>query len=156
MRPAAAIVLAVLVSFVPVRPIRAADDANVATVGDRKITRAELEEHVRPKLLEIENERYEALHDGLDEMVAEELEKQEAKARGTTVKDLETQEIAAKVSTPTDPEVQKLYDENKSQLGNQTLEQVKPRILEYIHQQKTEERRAAFIGELKKKHKTTI
>jgi protein-disulfide isomerase len=137
-------------------PVRAADDANVATVGDRKITRAELEEHVRAKLIEIENERYEALHDGLEEMVAEELEKQEAKARGTTVANLETQEIAAKISTPTDADVQKVYDENKKQLGSQTLDQVKPRILEYLSQQAQAERHAAFIEELKKKHKTTI
>src|SRR5690242_18170426 len=57
------------------------DASGVATVGDRTITRAELEEHVRPKLIEIDNERYEALHEGLDELIAEELEKREAKSR---------------------------------------------------------------------------
>src|SRR5439155_6922541 len=41
------------------------DGTKVATVGDRTITRAELEEHVRPKLIEIDNQRYEALREGL-------------------------------------------------------------------------------------------
>jgi protein-disulfide isomerase len=128
----------------------------VATVGQRTITRAELEEHVRPKLIEIENEKYEALREGLDELVAEELEKQEAKARGVTVDDLQRQEIGAKVAAPTDDEIQKVYDENKAQLGGQTLEQIKPRIVEYLKQQKTDQRRAAFIEELKKKYKTSV
>src|SRR6476661_11017870 len=67
----------------------AGTSSKVATVGQRTITRAELEEHVRPKLIEIESEKYEALREGLDELVAEELEKQEAKARGVTVDDLQ-------------------------------------------------------------------
>src|SRR5437764_10038738 len=123
------------------------DASGVATVGDRTITRAELEEHVRPKLLEIDNERYEALHEGLDELIAEELEKREAKARNITTEQLEKQEITDKTPTPSDAEVQKLYDENKAQLGGQTLEQVKPRIVEYLKEQQSETRRQAFIGE---------
>ena len=59
---------------------RAADDV-AATVGSTPITRAELEKHVKPKLIEIDNERFEALKEGLDELVAEELFKQEAAAR---------------------------------------------------------------------------
>src|SRR5215471_2877078 len=90
-----------------------ADASGVATVGDRTITRAELEEHVRPKLIEIENERYEAMREGLDELIAEELEKREAKARGISTDDLEKQEITDKTPTPSDAEVQKLYDDNK-------------------------------------------
>ena len=43
----------------------------VATVGSRTITRGELETQVRAKLIEIDNQRYEALKDGLDEMIAE-------------------------------------------------------------------------------------
>src|SRR5262245_24116344 len=53
----------------------------VATVGGQQITRTQLEDHVKAKLVEIESERYQALHDGLDDMIADELFKQEAKAR---------------------------------------------------------------------------
>jgi protein-disulfide isomerase len=161
MRAASALALAaVAASLGMTSPSRAAEPAatggKVATVGQRTITRAELEEHVRPKLIEIENEKYEALREGLDELVADELEKQEAKARGITVDDLQRQEVGAKVAAPTDEEIQKLYDENKAQLGGQTLDQIKPRIVEYLKQQKTDQRRAAFIEELKKKYKTTV
>jgi protein-disulfide isomerase len=134
----------------------AGDAGKVGTVGDRTITRAELEEHVRAKLIELDNQRYEALREGLDEMMADELIKQEAKARNTTPDALKKQEITDKVAEPTDAEIQKVYDDNKAQLGSQTLEQLKPRIVEYLKQQKAEQRRLAFIEELKKKHKTTV
>jgi protein-disulfide isomerase len=165
MRAASALALAAVVaSLATTSPSRAAGEKpaaagngdKVATVGTRTITRAELEDHVRPKLVEIESEKYEALRDGLDELIADELEKQEAKARGTTVDELQRQEVAAKIAPPTDEEVQKVYDENKAQLGGQTLEQIKPRIVEYLKQQKTDQRRTAFIEELKKKYKTTV
>jgi hypothetical protein len=58
---------------------RAADDV-AATVGSTAITRAELEKRVKAKLIEIDNERFEALKEGLDELVAQELLKQEAAA----------------------------------------------------------------------------
>jgi protein-disulfide isomerase len=128
----------------------------VATVGGRTITRAELETHVRPKLIEIENERYEALREGLDEMIAEELIKQEAKARGITPQALEKEEVEAKVTEPTEDEIQKVYDENKAQLGGQTLEQTKPRIVAYLKQEKAEARRDAYLEELKGKYKTAV
>ena len=154
------LVVAALASSLGVVPVtRAAEDAKsatVATVGGHAITRAQLEEHVRAKLIEVENQRYEALRDGLDELIAEELLKEEASARKITPAELEKQEVAAKVTEPTDDEVQKVYDANKAQLGGQTLEQIKPRIVEYLKQQKAEERRQAFIGELKAKYKTTV
>jgi len=128
----------------------------VATVGSQAITRTQLEDHVRAKLIEIDNERYEALSQGLEDMVADELMKQEAKARGVTPEALTQTEIAAKIPEPTDAEVQKVFDDNKAQLQGQTLEQIKPRIVEYLKNQKSEARRQAYIGELKQKYKTTI
>ena len=128
----------------------------VATVGGAAITRAQLEEHVRPKLIEIENARYEALREGLDELIGEKLLAQEAKARGITPEALEQQEIAAKVAEATDADIQKVYDDNKSQLGGQTLEQVRPRIVEYLKQQRETERQEAYLGELKAKYKATV
>ena len=152
--PLVVAVLAVSLGIVPA--VRAADDGKVATVGEHAITRAQLEQHVRPKLIELENQRYETLREGLDELIAEELVKQEASARKTTPAELEKQEVAAKVAEPTDDEVQKVYDANKGQLGSQTLEQIRPRIVEYLKQQGMERRRQAFVDELKKTHKTTV
>ena len=128
----------------------------VATVGDKKITRAQLEDEIRAKLIELDNQRYDALREGLDGMIAQELLKREAAARGTTPEALTTEEIEKKAPEPSDADIQKVYDENKAQLGGQTLEQIKPRIVQYLKGQKQDERRTAFIAELKKKYPTSV
>jgi protein-disulfide isomerase len=127
-----------------------------ATVGSTAITRAELEKHVKPKLIEIDNERFEALKEGLDELVAQELLKQEAAAQKMTPEQLEQKEVAAKAGEPTDAEIQQVYDANKAQLQGQTLDAVKPRIVEFLKEQKGGTRKAQYIDELKAKYKTVV
>ncbi len=127
----------------------------LAKVGDKVFTRADIEQRIKPKLIEIEAQKYEALREGLDEAVAEELFKLEATSRKITPEQLEKDEIDAKVPTPSDADIQKVYDENKEELQGQSLDQVKPQIIEYLKGEKEQVRRAAFIEELKKKYKTT-
>jgi len=136
--------------------VASATDDVAATVGSASISRAELDKHVKPRLIEIDNERFEALKEGLDEMVAAELMKQEAAARKITPEQLEQQEITAKVTDPTDAEVQQVFDANKAQLQGQALEAVKPRIVEFLKEQKGGARKAQFIEELKAKYKTVV
>jgi len=128
----------------------------VATVADTPISRETLEQHVKPKLIEVDNQRYEVLSEGLDELISEQLIEKEAKSRNVTSEQLVATEVTAKVGEPTDAEVQKVYDDNKAQLQGQTLDQVKPRIVEYLKQQKAAERQEAFITELKGKYKTSV
>ena len=150
MRFILAIVTVLATTILPV----AAED--VATVGGTAISRETLEKHVKAKLIEIDNERYEALKEGLDELVGEELLTQEAKARNVTPDALVKEEIIGKIAAPTDAEVAEVYEANKAQLGGQTLEQVKPRIVAFLSQQKAGERRLQYLEELKKKYATTI
>lgn len=128
----------------------------VATVGTTSIDRAALEKHVKAKLIEIDNERYEALKDGLDEMVGEELFTQEAKARNITVEALVKAEVTDKITAPGDDEIKKVYDENKEALNNAPLDQVKDKIVQYLKGQRAGQRQQAFTDELKKKYPTKI
>ena len=137
-------------------PAFAAAESPVATVGSRAISRAELEQHVRSQLLEIERQRYGALREGLDELIGNELLAQEAKARGISAEALAKQEIENKVGAPADEEIQKLYDDNKAQLGNQAFDSLKPRLVAYLQQQRAAARREAFLGELRGKYKTVV
>jgi protein-disulfide isomerase len=146
-------VLVVLSLFVAAAPAVA---ETVATVGGTPITREQLESEVKPQLIEIDNQRYEVLKGGLDEIVATKLFELEAKKRGVTVEELVKVEVADKVPAPTDAAVQQLYDQNKAQLGQATLEQVKPRIVEFLNQLGAAERQGAFVEELKKSYPTTI
>lgn len=130
-------------------------ESAMATVESRTITAKEVEKHVRGRLVQLENERYQALKAGLDELVAEELLAQEAKARGVLVEELVRQEVDSKVSDPTDAEVQKFATENKDRLGG-SLEQMRPLIVSYLKDLRKQDRRATFLAELKKKYKTTV
>lgn len=148
-------ILATLV-FVSLAAAAMAADAPVAVVGGDPITRDQLEKHVKAQLIEVENQRYEVLSSGLDELIAERLFEKEAKARGKTVEQLLADEVTAKVAAPSDSEIQRVYDDNKAQLGGQTLEQIKPRIVDYLKDQKEGERREAFVKELRAKYPTTV
>jgi protein-disulfide isomerase len=150
-----ALALATSMGVVPAAGAAGSGDV-LATVNGQPITASEVEDRVRPKLIEIDNERYEALKEGVDEVVADKLVEAEAKAKGMTSEALEKAEVDGKVTPPTDAEIQKVYDDNKQALGGQTLEQVKPRIVAYLAQTKRAERYEQFIDELKKKYKTTI
>src|SRR5262245_32485769 len=77
----------------------------VATVADTPITREALEQHVKPKLIEVDNQRYEVLSEGLDELISEQLIEKEAKARNVTSEQLIATEVTAKIAAPTDAEV---------------------------------------------------
>jgi protein-disulfide isomerase len=128
----------------------------VATVAGESISRDDVEKRVRPQLIELENNRYEVLEQGLNEAIAEKLLEKEAKSRSVSIDDLRKTEVEAKVPQPTDDDIQKLYDQNKAQLGGQTLEELKPKIQQYLVGQAAATREGAYIEELKKKYATTV
>ena len=100
--------------------------------------------------------RYEALKDGLDELVSEELMNQEAKARSITPEALMKAEVIEKITAPTDDEIKKVYEENKEALQNAPLDSVKTKIVDYLKTQRSGQRQQAFVDELKKKYPTKV
>jgi len=135
---------------------RAADDDVVARIGETKITRAELDKEVRSQLIELDNQRYEMLKSGLDRMVGEKLFVAEAKARGITVDQLVQTEIKAKVKAPTDEEISQVYEASKEELGEATLEQVKPQIVQYLNQRQEAMATRELVDSLRAKYKPEI
>src|SRR6185436_11542850 len=133
-----------------------AADAPVATVGNKPISKAELEKRVAAQLMEVDQQRYEVMREGLEALIAESLIEQEAAALKMKPEDLVKQQIQSKVAPATDAEIQQVYEENKQQLGGATLDQVKDRIVEYLGAQKMEQRRQEYLTELKKKYKTSV
>jgi protein-disulfide isomerase len=134
---------------------RAADPA-VATVGGKTITQSELDKHVKQRMVAIEQQKYEAMREGLEELIDKELMAQEAKARGTTVEALEKVEVKDKVAQPSDADIQELYDANKEELGGEPLEKVKPRLVEFLQQMEEGKLHGVLISQLKSKYKTSI
>ncbi len=127
----------------------------VATVGSTNISREDLDKHVSSKISALEDQRFEILNQGVEELITQQLVEMEAKTRGVTVEELGKKEIEAKIKEPTDAEIKKVYEENKEDLEGATLESVKQQLVDYIKQNKQGELGQKFIAELKKKYKTT-
>ena len=128
----------------------------VAKVGDQEISRSELEARLKPKLIEIENNRYQTLRQGLEELIAEKLMAMEAEARGKTVVDVQNEEIFSKVAEPSEDEIQRVFDTNKAQLKDKTLEDVRPQIVQYLQKRTASTMYQLFVGELKTKYGTKL
>lgn len=151
--------LALALSFTLPLAAQAADGGPtevVAVIGTVTITRGDLEKSVKAQLIEKDNERYEILEEGLNNMVSEKLLEMDAKAKGKTVEEYQKEIMSAPVPDPTDAEVQKVYDDNKEQLGGKSLDEVKGRIVEYLKNQARAQKAQALLAELKAKYTPVI
>ncbi len=128
----------------------------VATVGETSITRGELEKSVKSQLIEVDNQRYEILEDGLNNIVSEKLLSLEAQAQGKSVEEFQKELMQASVEEPSAEIVQKVYDENKEQLGGKPLEEVRGRIVEFLKNQERAKKAQALLASLRAKYPTSI
>jgi hypothetical protein len=123
----------------------------VAQIGERKITLAELDAKAQADNFEAFQKLYDARRTSLYGMIDEMLIAEEAKSRGTTPDALLQQEVQAKVVNPTDEEIAAFYEQNKARVGGQTLEQVKPRITQFLSGQRQNDARQRFVEQLRSK-----
>jgi protein-disulfide isomerase len=128
----------------------------LATVGKKTIERADVEKAVKSQLVEVDNQRYTVMKNGVDQLVAEALFAQEATARGVTVEQLQQTEIVDKIKQPSDAEIKQVFDDNKEQLGDTPLEQVKQQISEYLMRKAVQTQRQALIDSLRAKYPTKV
>lgn len=146
-----------LVAFVAVSSAaQAAEEGVVARIGDEQIRLEQLEKEVRSQLIEIDNARYEALKNGLDRMVADRILATEAKARGVTTEELLASEVKSKINEPTEEEIASVYEASKSELGDATLEQVRPQIIQFLAQRQEAVATRDFVEKLRAKYKPQI
>ncbi len=136
-------------------PLAAAADP-VAKIGDREISKKELEDSVRAQLIEIENNRYEILETGLDEMVTFDLLTREAEARSITVEELQEAEITSKLAPPSEEEIQRIYEENQGRLEGKALDDVREMIVSYVQQRDAKNLAMTFLDGLKTKYGVKI
>lgn len=80
----------------------------------------------------------------------------EAKARKITPDELYQKEVKEKVSDPTDEQVKKVYELNKATLGGQTLEEVRPQIVNFLRREPEQKIFNKFIASLRTKYKVTF
>lgn len=129
--------------------------AVAATVAGSAISLDEVEDLVRPQLMDLRAREHQLKSQALEALIGRALIEKEALARGVTPDALERTEVAARVSV-TDAEVQAVYAVNKARFSGtseaEALQQIRSRLL----QQRQAERRSAFASELRAKHEVAV
>jgi len=133
----------------------------LAVVNDVTISATDIEDQVnaaitkdpdpylRAYYLDPQKETREARQRALDARVNSMLIAAEAKKRGKSSDEILQTEINSRVLAPTDQEIKATYDANRDQLGTATLESVRPDIINFIRNQRSQDLYAALINRLK-------
>jgi protein-disulfide isomerase len=129
----------------------------VATVGSTSITLAQVDEKALQQpasnfgSAKLSQALYDARRAAVDDLVADVLLAQEAKARGTDTSALVDKEITSKVSQVNDEEIAQWYQANKARVGGASLDQVRQPIRKYLLQERTDTVREQFLDTLRAK-----
>lgn len=128
-----------------------AEDGVLAMVGDVAITEAEVEELMAAQLMRVQQERYDLMKQGVDQLAADRLLEAEARQRSISVEELVAKEIEAMVTAPTDEEIDAFYEERKARI-RQPKEEVSGQIRDYLIQQRESEVHSRLVTQLKQEH----
>ncbi len=129
---------------------KSGDDSIVAKVGDAVITNAELEKEIAKRDAKAFQAYYDAKRKVLDQVITQRLIDAEILKRGITESELQT-EMTSDVAPVTEAEVQAFYKQNQARMGASTLEQVGPKIMQRLTNQRRASALSDFIADLKKK-----
>jgi predicted DsbA family dithiol-disulfide isomerase len=128
---------------------KAASGADVAaTVAGTPIGLAEVDDLIRPQLMELRAREQQLRSQALDVLIGRALIEKEASARGMTPEALDQLEVKAKVHVA-DAEVATIYASNKSRFSNTTEAAALEQIRSALGAQRENERRTAYARELR-------
>jgi len=138
--------------------LRTADQ--VAVVDGKSVTYGEVEKEQGGKLAQAEvkalTELYDVRRNAVEQYVTKRLLEQEAKAKGQTLEQWFDKDLLGMVPAPSDEEMKKFYEQNKSQMGGKSYDEIKERIATYLKQQKGRDQLTKVVDDLKQKHGVQI
>jgi protein-disulfide isomerase len=138
-------------------PRQMAPNDVIATVGSTSITLAQVDEKALQQpatsfgSVKLSQALYEARRGALDDLVANALLDQEAKARGTNREAVIEKEITARIQNVSDADVSNWYEANKARVQNAPFEQVRQPIKNYLMQQRMGVVREEYLDSLRAK-----
>jgi protein-disulfide isomerase len=127
----------------------------VATVAGTPIELSEVDELVRPQLIELKVREHQLRSQALDVLITRTLIEKEAEARGVAPDELDRSEVVAKVSV-SDDELRSVYAANKARLGNKSEAEGMAQVRQALLQQRQSERRNAFAKELRGRYDVKV
>jgi len=125
-----------------------------ARIGDRVISVRDVDESWRKTDPADHQKAAQTLYDGrkaaLERMIADMLLERAAKAKGVSAEQYTAAEIAQRVKPVTDADVSAFFQQNQSRMGGRSIDELRPRIREFLDQQQQTQARNALIADLKK------
>jgi protein-disulfide isomerase len=113
--------------------------AVLATIGDQKITMADIEAKSGAELAQIETQyhrgRSKIVGDALKAILYERVMEDEARKQGKSVDELVIAEAGGSIE-PSDIEISSWYNENQSKVGGRSLDQVRVQIADLLRREK--------------------
>lgn len=131
-------------------------DEILATANGQNFTAKDLTPEARQALENLPATVREARQILLEQQITEILLEKEAAARTLTTDKLLEAEVRAKTTAPTDREIQAVYDANRASIGSQTLQEVRPQIVEYLKRDAERKLYGELISNLKLKYKVAL
>jgi protein-disulfide isomerase len=129
------------------------DDQIVATVGGHEITLSQVDQRWNELDPGSQMQARQQMYDGrtrtLDQMIAEKVIELAAHANGVTPQQFLLTEIPRRIHAVTEDEIAATYREAADQTRGTTLEQVRPRIREYLEEQRYGAALRALVDELR-------
>lgn len=107
-------------------------EGRAAIVNGVKVTIDEIDEPIKNKIKELQEQIIESRKNEVDLLINARLLDIEAKKRGISAEKILQLEVESKIIAPTDADAQRFYDQNKSQLQGEFPE-LKAQILAYLH-----------------------
>jgi protein-disulfide isomerase len=134
----------------------AASGTPVAVVGSQTITAEKLDEQLGNRLFRLRSDEYSLKRPYLDELISKALLDQEAASRKITVERLTVIEVDEKAKAVQDEEVGAVYESAKQNYPNASEAEARKQIAEGMRRSRAQQRRQAFIAELRAKYKVKI
>jgi predicted DsbA family dithiol-disulfide isomerase len=125
----------------------------LATANGRSFTAQDLSPDVAALWVELPETLKKARKTLLENQIEDLLLRIEAEKQNLSVDELLAKEVAAKVPDPDEAEIKKIYDQNRSQLGTATLEEIRPQIVAYLRREPETKAFESYIASLKQKAK---
>jgi protein-disulfide isomerase len=131
------------------------NDTVVATVGNHRITEAELDAKIKPEMAALESKIYDLKHQALESMVDSYLIEQAAKKAKMTVPEYLSKEISGKADKVTEADARKYYDQRKGP-NTPAFDKIKDRLIAALQNQSDQEQRQKVLASLRKTEPTKI
>jgi protein-disulfide isomerase len=130
--------------------------AVLATIGDEKITMAELRTRAADQLDNLETQyqiaKSRIVKSALDSLIRDRIWDAEARKTGKSVDSLIAEAAGPNGLVPSDADVNAWYQANQSRTGGRTLQELRPKIVDYL----TRERRTAAAKKLEERLRTDL